>query len=431
MRIALAISDGDLARALAELLESHGHVVQPVAEGERGCALRIVREVPLLAAPPGTATLYLERSGAGVNGEAARRGLLAALRTGGTCTWQAPLSPRLLLAVLGESEGAQAPAAPPVGPPSLADTSHPWLVLDPQGGRLRRANLAACGLLDLPRQHEGLALDRLALPGALREGLLHESSGMRPVEHLDGARLAMWWTDAQGQRVLCLLPQPLIGLSADDLHRRSLAELGRTAATLAHELRNPVASVAGALDLLEEEEKPGERAQIVALARERLKHLTKLLEFTLFLARPLRHETEAVDLRGMVEATVASLRTDPLFDEVRIETELGADEVRVLVQAEPLRQALINLLLNAAQAQDGKGVIRVQVRRDGRRGIVRIADEGPGIPPARREEEDLGPGAARRVTRPPGRPVPVSGTRSTFGAPGRLRRPPPRAPSTT
>lgn len=386
MRIALAVSDLDLSRALSDLLQSHGHVVQPVEEGERGCALRIVREVPLGTAPSGTATLVLQRSGEGAEGETARAALLEALLQGSRCEWRAPLNPRLLLETLSAHEGNEVPALPSLPSPSLEEVGHPWLILDPRAGRLRRANLTACGLLDLPRAHDGMPVDHLALPGGLREGLLHESAGMRPVEHVDGPRLAVWWTASGGQRVLCLLPQPLTGLSADDLHRRSLAELGRTAATLAHEIRNPVASISGALDLLEEEPEASERAQIIQMARERLRHLTKLLEFTLFLARPLRHESETVDLHRLVEATVASLRMDPLFSGVSIELIAGDEEVRVTLQTEPFRQALTNLLLNAAQAQDGQGAIRIYVLRDGRRGIVRIADDGPGVPAARRQE---------------------------------------------
>jgi signal transduction histidine kinase len=312
--------------------------------------------------------------------------LREALRTGGRVVWRTPLSGFLLLEALGP---APAPAPTRSGGPPTPDPEtlpHPWLSIDPATGRILYANPAARSLLAPDTETEPAFLGRLALPASLRTAIGTESDGTRPVPGADEPRVAVWWTDGAGRRELCLLPQPPQDSSHEDRHRRSLVELGRMAATLAHEIRNPVASVAGALDLLEESDDPEDRRQIVALARERLRTLTRLLDTALYLSRPMRQESELLSLGDLVRATASDLRADPLFAKVEIEVESPPDELRVHAPPELVRQALVNLLLNAAQAQEGEGRIEIRLGRDRHRASLRVIDDGPGIPSDRREE---------------------------------------------
>ena len=69
-----------------------------------------------------------------------------------------------------------------------------------------------------------------------------------------------------------------------------------------------------------------------------------------------------------------------------MDVSVPPDPVVVLALEGPLLQSLTNILLNAAQALQGRGRISVQISRDARRGMIRVHDEGPGVPPEKRQE---------------------------------------------
>jgi len=385
MKVGLFFADRALEQAVADLLAAAGHETVRGEEAISGCDLRIGREGEIPEGP-GPATLLLSRRGEGRVGREALEALRSALGKKGRVVWRAPLSGLLLLEALGSAPRSTDGPDPAAPRPDLESLPHPWLAMDPATGLVLAANAAACSVLDVGPDGGSAVLDRLALPGSLREAVGAQSQGMVPFEAAGESRVALWWTDSAGRRELCLPLRLEPGLSREDLHHRSLAELGRMAATLAHEIRNPVASVAGALDLLEESEDPQDRRQIVAMARERLRHLTRLLETALYLARPMRQEAESVSLGDLASATVSDLRGDPNLVGIEFTIEAPPDDVRVRAPAEMLRQALTNLLLNATQAQDGKGRVTVRVARDRRRALLRVIDDGPGIAPERREQ---------------------------------------------
>jgi signal transduction histidine kinase len=114
--------------------------------------------------------------------------------------------------------------------------------------------------------------------------------------------------------------------------------------------------------------------------------MNDLLEQTLQLARPIEGPPERVEVQSAIESAVSTLRLDPRFEDVDMEVEAPPEPVEVLAYAQPLLQALTNLLLNAAQAQEGRGTIRVVLTTDPRRALVRIVDSGPGVPLEKRRE---------------------------------------------
>ncbi len=165
--------------------------------------------------------------------------------------------------------------------------------------------------------------------------------------------------------------------------RRSeqLAELGRVAAGLAHELRNPLASMSGSLELLRGGGGLGEEArrlmEIVLREAGRLDQLvTRFLEWS----RPAPLRREETDLARLLEETLTVFRHDPAAARVRLEAKLGP--ARVACDPDQMRQVFWNLLANAAQATDGAGGrIRVSCAALASEARVVVADDGPGIEP--------------------------------------------------
>ncbi len=375
-----------LARALTDVLRSRGHEVAHLAHGATGCALRIQSEAGSRDTPPGTAILVLRRSPDRSSDPAPAESLRRALREGGVAVWRAPLDVRMLLRVLGSADVPEDNRPLEAGfVPDLSRAPHPWLLLDVVHDRVLAANAEARVILDLPEAPHEVSLGDLPIAGALRETMQEDSEGLRAGEVAGTTSTAAWWTDAHGRRVVCFLQAPTLQSPAAR-NRQSLAELGQMAATLAHEIRNPVASLAGALDLLENEEDPIDRAEILEMAHDRLKQLSRLLEKTLNLARPISGATEEVEVEPVIASAVSTLTLDPRFQHIEMELDLPPDDVVVLALEGPLLQALTNLLLNAAQALDGRGRVRVAVATDSRRGLIRVLDEGPGIPLEKRQE---------------------------------------------
>lgn len=160
-----------------------------------------------------------------------------------------------------------------------------------------------------------------------------------------------------------------------------MAAMGEMAAGLAHEIRNPLASLAGSIQLLKEDvqHNPDHKRlmQIVLRETERLNSLVR--NFLLF-ARPSTGNVETVNLHGAVSDIVSLFEKDRSSgNHITITKRLHPD---IWVEIDPghLRQVLWNLLVNAAEAIDAEGTIEVELYREGKGfACIGIADDGCGM----------------------------------------------------
>jgi two-component system sensor kinase FixL len=162
-----------------------------------------------------------------------------------------------------------------------------------------------------------------------------------------------------------------------------LVRVGELAAVLAHEIKNPLAAVSGAIQMLSEHMTVEEDREIAHEILRRLDGLSALMGDLLLFARPPRPQMRTVDLGGLLDALVAFLRADPAWRELDIALDLEKDAAEgELLVADPelLKIAFQNLLLNAAQAVGRHGRIRVTARHDHSQLVIDIIDNGPGIP---------------------------------------------------
>ena len=154
-----------------------------------------------------------------------------------------------------------------------------------------------------------------------------------------------------------------------------LAAVGRLAAGMAHEIRNPLASMSGAVQLLANTQ----RSPLHDIVLREVKRLDRLVEDFLDASRPLRLDIEEVDLGALADDVVRSFRADPRYAErvgLQVESDAG-----VCARVDPLRirQVLLNLVLNGAQAIPETGEVRLTVRRAGALAEVVVSDDGVGI----------------------------------------------------
>jgi signal transduction histidine kinase len=151
------------------------------------------------------------------------------------------------------------------------------------------------------------------------------------------------------------------------------------AAVVAHEVKNPLAAIKGALQVIGGRLPEGGRDRaIMGDVVARVDSLNNIVQDLLIFARPREPQLGPVALAELIENTVALLRTDPAQVGLTVAVS-GANPV-VQADGEQLKTVFFNLLLNAAQANGHAGRIRIDIRADDLSATVAIADAGPGIP---------------------------------------------------
>jgi PAS domain S-box-containing protein len=165
----------------------------------------------------------------------------------------------------------------------------------------------------------------------------------------------------------------------------SLARVGQLAAVVAHEVKNPLAGIKGAVQVLLSRRAANDpEIQVMREIVSRIDALNDLISDLLVFARPRSPRLARLDFRPLLEEAVAMLRRDPVGAPIAVNIE--GPGVTVEADGELIRAAVLNLLINAAQALEGSGHITVAVSREGESAVVEVRDTGPGIPPHLREQ---------------------------------------------
>ncbi len=160
----------------------------------------------------------------------------------------------------------------------------------------------------------------------------------------------------------------------------ALARVGEMAAVVAHEVRNPIAGIRGALQIIASR-LPAASSDVGVLKDvvARLDGLNDIVDDLLVFARQRGLTLGRVHLRPLLVSVASWLRQDVSM--AALDIDIRGEDLAVDADAEQLRIVFANLLLNAAQAMDRRGRIVIQLRTCGdARCEVVIEDEGPGIP---------------------------------------------------
>ena len=180
--------------------------------------------------------------------------------------------------------------------------------------------------------------------------------------------------------------QRLIAANEQLAHSEKIATLGRVAAQVAHEVRNPLAGLLlysehlkGKLD----GKIPAGDAQLVDKIIETINHLTATTEQILNYARPVTLALKTVDLNDVARDVIQLLSTEISKHNIETVLEFDSSPVSGMLDEASIRAATLNLVLNAVQAMSTGGRLTISTGRDGKKMWMVIKDTGAGMSPER------------------------------------------------
>jgi two-component system, NtrC family, sensor histidine kinase PilS len=277
------------------------------------------------------------------------------------------------------------------------------LVAVDAAGRVTAFNRAAASITGVPAAEAlGRPWSTIFGPGVDLEDVraaTDEVAGLPPryefqIERRDGARVPVgitFWSLRSGRGDV----EGLIGVCQDlslikQMEQRMrqadrLATVGRLSANMAHEIRNPLASISGAIEALARELPPDQhRNRLVEIVLRESGRLNDLVGDFLEYARPAPISQIEVDMAELLDEVLLLIEHRPLPPNLKIIREYG-EALMVSIDPQQMRQAIWNLCLNAVQAlPDAVGEVRVGARvLPGEPGSLQvwIADTGQGIGP--------------------------------------------------
>jgi two-component system sensor histidine kinase PilS (NtrC family) len=175
-------------------------------------------------------------------------------------------------------------------------------------------------------------------------------------------------------------------LERDAQLQKRLAAVGEMAAGIAHEIRNPLASMSGSMQILRQElPLSPDQAQLMDIVLRESDRLNHTIHSFLAYARPQRFEVEQLDLRPVLTDTATLLRNShELGEKHTIDVQLDPAEVLVEADENQIRQIVWNLATNGLRAMPDGGTLTLRAmpgadRRDA--AVLTVTDEGVGIPP--------------------------------------------------
>lgn len=174
-------------------------------------------------------------------------------------------------------------------------------------------------------------------------------------------------------------------LQAQAAHAERLAALGRLASSLAHEIRNPLGSISGSVQMVHEApELDGEDRELLGIVLKEVERLNSLVTSMLDVSRPSLPSPTDVDAAQIADELASVARQDTTLGSVAIEVEAERPTV-AHVDPDQMRQLLWNLLKNAIQVSPPKQTVTLSLGREDDEVVLSVRDRGPGIPEEERE----------------------------------------------
>jgi signal transduction histidine kinase len=231
---------------------------------------------------------------------------------------------------------------------------------------------------------EGSRVGRLVLDAySLRQPLVRQEVQTEEGRHI---QLSLDFIEERGERIgtlLTLHDAESVRQIEDEIElSRRLAAIGRLTSGVAHEVKNPINAIVLHLEVLRQklqQADPDARRHMEVIGKE-IQRLDRVVQTLVDFTRPVELRLAETDLRRLVEEVGVLAAPDAERQGVRIVRELPRQPLRVKVDSDLVKQALLNVVLNGVQAMPQGGALTVGATRVGAGAEIYICDQGPGIP---------------------------------------------------
>ncbi|WP_291323009.1 sensor histidine kinase, partial [Desulfonatronospira sp.] len=166
----------------------------------------------------------------------------------------------------------------------------------------------------------------------------------------------------------------------DMARQKTMAELGKFAMLIAHEVKNPLSIIKSSLDVLKDEASIGHDHPMVHFIDDEIRRISRLLEDFLTFARPAEPVREDVDLNQLVEESVQRFEIQQESGDIKIVLDLPDTGIEVSADRDLIAKAVYNLLKNSAEANEWQGRINLRTGLENSRWFIEVEDQGPGVP---------------------------------------------------
>ncbi|HSG98737.1 MAG TPA: ATP-binding protein [candidate division Zixibacteria bacterium] len=188
------------------------------------------------------------------------------------------------------------------------------------------------------------------------------------------AGLAGWLVDRQ---IFQRQRNAEMQLHLERSHKLSL--VGQMAAGVAHEIKNPLASIKGAVEILQDEGAPAQdRAEFKAIALNEIKRIDRTVAEFLTFARPTRSQFSPLDLSTLFRNSARQFQAQASGADVKLREEIS-DGITVVGDRDRLHQVALNLLLNALSVSPAGAEIIISLAREADHATLVVRDHGPGL----------------------------------------------------
>jgi signal transduction histidine kinase len=166
-----------------------------------------------------------------------------------------------------------------------------------------------------------------------------------------------------------------------------LAKIGQLAASLAHEIKNPLAGISGAIQIIRETMAPDDPHQpIISEILGQIDRLDATVKDLLLYARPTPPQRTEFPLATIVDRVLKVLREEPALQRICVECDRSPADTTIYADDRQIEQLIINLILNAAQASDHGGIIELVITRNTEDIRLSVKDKGRGMTPEVRRQ---------------------------------------------
>src|SRR5271165_248194 len=223
---------------------------------------------------------------------------------------------------------------------------------------------------------------------------IHRPIPQREIELENGRRIqiALDFIAERGERIGALLTMR----DAESVRRieneielsRRLAAIGRLTTGVAHEVKNPINAIVVHLELLREKMRAvdSDTSPHLDIIGQEIHRLDRVVQTLVDFNRPVELRPSDFDLRRLTEDVALLASPEAALQGVKVETNLGSDGLPVRADADLIKQALLNVVLNGVQAMSEGGTLSIVACRDDEAATIEVRDRGGGIAPEIRDK---------------------------------------------